>query len=118
MFPNSLGDLPTVSLIVFAALAALSILTLTVAVFKIMQFARMGVGKHKSAEIMLDDWLNGRPDEAQRKANAGGSVLARVLAAVMSGLRARPSDPAYGEELARQVALSELVQMGGRMRLL
>ena len=45
-------------------------------------------------------------------------MLARVLGAVMSGLRARPGDPAYGEELARQVALAELVQMGARMRLL
>lgn len=36
----------------------------------------------------------------------------------MSGLRARPSEPGYGEELARQVALTELARMGARMRLL
>lgn len=118
MLLNMLSDLPVISLVVFAALAALSILTLTIAFFKVMQFTRMGVGKHKSADVMLDDWLNGRPDEAQRKANAGKTVLSRVLSAVMSGLRARPADPSYGEELARQVALSELVQMGARMRLL
>ncbi|MFO1138646.1 MAG: MotA/TolQ/ExbB proton channel family protein [Paracoccus sp. (in: a-proteobacteria)] len=103
---------------VFAALAGLSVLTLTIVIFKIMQFRRMGVGHHKLGETILDDWLNGRPDEAQRKAQAGRTVLARVLGAVMSGLRARPGDPAYGEELARQVALAELVQMGARMRLL
>ena len=111
-------DLPLTTMAVFAALAALSVLTLTVVIFKLMQFRRMGVGGHRLAETILDDWLNGRPDEAQRKAERGRTVLSRVLAAVMSGLRARPGDPAYGEELGRQVALAELVQMGQRMRLL
>ncbi len=111
-------DFPLTTMVVFPALAALSVLTLTVVIFKLMQFRRMGVGHHKLGETILDDWLNGRPDEAQRKAQAGKTVLARVLGAVMSGLRARPGDPAYGEELGRQVALAELVQMGQRMRLL
>ena len=111
-------DFPLTTMVVFAALAALSVLTLTVVIFKLMQFRRMGVGHHKLGETILDDWLNGRPDEAQRKAQPGKTVLARVLGAVMSGLRARPGDPAYGEELGRQVALAELVQMGQRMRLL
>ncbi len=111
-------DFPLTTMVVFSALAALSVLTLTVVIFKLMQFRRMGVGHHKLGETILDDWLNGRPDEAQRKAQAGKTVLARVLGAVMSGLRARPGDPAYGEELGRQVALAELVQMGQRMRLL
>ena len=111
-------NLPLTTQAVFAALAGLSVLTLTIVIFKIMQFRRMGVGHHKLGETILDDWLNGRPDEAQRKAQAGRTVLARVLGAVMSGLRARPNEPAYGEELGRQVALAELVQMGSRMRLL
>ena len=111
-------DFPLTTMVVFAALAALSVLTLTVVIFKLLQFRRMGVGHHKLGETILDDWLNGRPDEAQRKAQPGKTVLARVLGAVMSGLRARPGDPAYGEELGRQVALAELVQMGQRMRLL
>ncbi len=111
-------DLPLTTWVVFAALAALSVLTLTVVIFKLMQFRRMGVGRHKLGETILDDWLNGRPDEAQRKAQPGQTVLARVLGAVMSGLRARPGDPAYGEELGRQVALAHLHQFGQRMRLL
>lgn len=118
MFDTIPSDLPLITILVFVALIALSVLTLTVAIFKVIQFRRMGVGRHNQAEAILDDWLNGRPDEAQRKAGATRSVLARVMVAVMSGMRARPGDPAYGEELARQVALSELVQMGARMRLL
>lgn len=115
IFPS---DLPMTTITVFAALAALSVLTLTVTIFKTIQFRKLGVGGHKRGEEILDDWLNGRPDEAQRKATAGRTVLARVLGAVMSGLRARPSEPGYGEELARQVALAELARMGARMRLL
>ncbi|MDO5622831.1 MAG: MotA/TolQ/ExbB proton channel family protein [Paracoccus sp. (in: a-proteobacteria)] len=111
-------DLPAISLAVFVALGLLSVLTVTIAIFKIMQFARMGVGQHKLAQAILDDWLNGRPDEAQRKATASHAVLPRVLSATMSGLRARPADPSYCEDLARQVALTQLIQMGSWMRLL
>ena len=63
-------NLPLTTQAVFAALAGLSVLTLTIVIFKIMQFRRMGVGHHKLGETILDDWLNGRPDEAQRKAQA------------------------------------------------
>ena len=36
----------------------------------------------------------------------------------MAGLRARPGDPLYGEELGRQAAMLELSRMCSRMRLL
>lgn len=113
----SLG-LPAATVAVFVALAILSVLALTVTIFKLMQFRRIGVGKSAQADQILDDWLNGRPDEAMRKAGKGDSVLGRVLQAVMSGLRARPNDPGYAEELGRQSALVELSTMGARMRLL
>lgn len=103
---------------VFAALGVLSVAALTVIVFKIIQFRRTGVGRHAEADAILNDWLNGRPDEALRKAGLRETVLGRVLQAVMSGLRARPADPFYGEELGRQAALVELAAMNGRMRLL
>ncbi|AUH32940.1 MotA/TolQ/ExbB proton channel family protein [Paracoccus tegillarcae] len=113
----SLG-LPAATMAVFIALAILSVLALTVTIFKIMQFRRIGVGKSTLADQILDDWLNGRPDEAMRKASKGDGVLQRVLHAVMSGLRARPNDPSYAEELGRQSALVELSTMAARMRLL
>lgn len=112
------GGLPAATTAVFIALAILSVLALTVTIFKIMQFRRIGVGKSALADQVLDDWLNGRPEEALRKAAGGNSVLTRVLHAVMSGLRARPNEPSYAEELGRQSAMVELAAMGGRMRLL
>lgn len=118
LLPDNLQNLPAVTIAVFLALGLLSVITVSVVIFKMAQFRRMGVGRHATAEQILDDWLNGRPNEAVRKAGSDRSVLARVLAAVMSGLRARPGDNGYGEELARQTALFELSEMGARMRIL
>ena len=113
-----LSGLSASTYVVFAALLALSIVSVTVTIFKVMQFSRMGVGRSRPADAVLDDWLQGRPDEAMRRASASDSVLTRVLQAVMAGLRARPGDPSYAEELGRQSALVELAALNGRMRLL
>lgn len=106
------------TLAVYATLAGLSVIALTVAIFKVLQFRRMGVGGAREADRLLDDWLNGRPDAALEGAERGRTVLSRVLHAVMTGLRARPLEPAYAEELGRQTALVELAALSGRMRLL
>lgn len=116
--PSTLQDLPATAITVFVALGLLSVVTVTVGAYKIAQFRRLGVGRHRIGEEILDDWLNGRPNEAVRKAGAENTVLARALSAVMAGLRARPGDNAYGEELGRQSALYDLTAMGARMRIL
>jgi biopolymer transport protein ExbB len=113
---TSASSLITIS--VFTALGLLSLAGTTVAFFKIIQFNRMGVGRMKRAEEILDAWLGGRPDEAMRSASRRDSVLARVLQGVLSALRARPNDSAYAEELGRQSALIEIAAMSSRMRVL
>ncbi|MFI0396743.1 MotA/TolQ/ExbB proton channel family protein [Paracoccus jiaweipingae] len=117
-FTTLIQSLPPVSFAVFVALGMLSVLALTVAVFKTVQFARIGVGRRALADEVLDDWLEGRADDALDKARARPTVLTRVLAAVISGLRARPEETEWGAELGRQVAMSELGAMCARMRLL
>lgn len=118
MFLPQFQNLPTITLIVFLTLALLSIITATVIIYKVTQFRRLGVGRHLTADEALEDWLNGRPNEAVRKSEGDRSAVSRVLYAVMSALRARPGDNAYGEELGRQTALFELTEMGARMRIL
>lgn len=118
MLPGISADFGIANIAVFLALGALSVAALTVSIFKMLQFRRMGVGRYSAAQAALDDWLEGAPDEALRKAAASASVLGRVLRATMSGLRARPADPDFGEELGRQAALMELSSMSARMRLL
>lgn len=113
-----LSALNTTTLVVFLALAIMSLLAITVAFYKAMQFARLGVGRHRAAEAILEDWLGGRADAALTRAAERRFVLARVLQSVFSGLRARPNDQEFAEELGRQTALIELARMTSRMRIL
>ena len=101
---------------IYGLLAILSLFALSVGLFKLGQFARLGVGRRKEAEKILDDWLNGRVEEAIRTAGRRRSVLSRVLQAVFSGIQARPGDSSYAEELSRQTAIVELATLSERMR--
>lgn len=113
-----IATLNPVTLAVFLALGTLSALALTVTFFKVIQFIALGVGRRRAAESILSDWLGGNPDAAVREAKKQKSVLARVLQATFSGLRARPGDQAYAEELGRQTAIEELARLTSRMRVL
>ena len=104
--------------VIYGLLAVLSLFALSVGLFKLGQFAKLGVGRRKEAEKILDDWLNGRVEEAIRTAGRRKSVLSRVLQAVFSGIQARPGDSSYAEELSRQTAIVELATLSERMRAL
>ncbi|WP_330647208.1 MotA/TolQ/ExbB proton channel family protein [Thioclava sp. FTW29] len=110
--------LSPLSLAVFAALGLLSLAMLTVALRKLAQFRKMGVGGGHKAEAALDLWLAGRVNEAVTAARTQKTVLGRILAGVISGLQARPGDTGFAEELGRQTALVELARMGRYMRFL
>ncbi|WP_308917903.1 MotA/TolQ/ExbB proton channel family protein [Jannaschia sp. LMIT008] len=114
----SLTDYDPISLTVFAALALLSMAALTVCLFKTIQFQRLGVGRSDRTDDILEAWLGGRPDEAIRAASDGDTVGTRVLQAVLAGLRARPNDAAYAEELGRNAARREMGLLERRMRVL
>jgi biopolymer transport protein ExbB len=106
------------SLGVYGVLAILSLVALGIGLFKFGQFAKMGVGRRAEADKILDDWLNGRVDEAVSAAGQRKSVLSRILQAVFSGIQARPTDVSYAEELSRQTAMVELATMSEQMRAL
>lgn len=118
MFEFSLAILAPAALVVYATLGFLSVITLTVAAYKTLQFARLGVGRTKKAEAVVETWLDGKIDAAMDGVAHRKSVLARVLFSVMSGLRERPDTPEFAEELGRQTALVELATMSEKMRLL
>ncbi|MEO9685843.1 MAG: MotA/TolQ/ExbB proton channel family protein [Tateyamaria sp.] len=106
------------SLGVYGLLAILSLIAIAIGFYKTAQFSRMGVGRRAEAETILDDWLNGRVDQAISAAGRRRSVLSRILQAVFSGIQARPTDVTYAEELSRQTAIIELATMSERMRAL
>ena len=78
MYDIQLDLFDPATLAVFATLAMLSFVALTVAFYKVIQFARLGVGRRKKAEQILDTWLSGRAEEAMQMAAARKSVLARL----------------------------------------
>lgn len=106
------------TLMVFAALSALSLIAVSVTFWKALQFSRLGVGDRDRAEDILNNWLSGQADEAIKMASERGSVLDRVLQSVFSGVQARPDAASYAEELGRQTAIVELARMTERLRLL
>lgn len=106
------------TLVIFATLAFLSVLSIATGLFKWVQFSRLGVGRRREAERVLDTWLGGKADEAMSTVSKRRSVLMRVLQSVFSGLQARPGDPSFAEELGRQTAIIELATMNSRLRLL
>jgi biopolymer transport protein ExbB len=118
MTMTDLGLGNAASIAIFATLALMSFIGIAVGFFKSIQFLRLGVGKRKDAENILDTWLSGRADDAIRAASGRKTVLTRVLQSVFSGLQARPHDPSFAEELGRQAAIIELSTMSDRMRLL
>lgn len=118
MIAPDLSDLTLPTLIVFLALAVMSVLAITVAFYKTLQFSRLGVGEFARAETILLTWLGGDADDAMQRAAGAKTVLARVLQAVFSGLKAKPGSPDFAEELGRQTAMTELAILSRRMRLL
>lgn len=116
MFANLTEQLDGYAWIILGVLAAVSVLALTVAFYKVVQFASLGVGRRKAADQILDRWLSGDGDGALRLAERRDSAGVRVLFAALSGFRAAPQDRTYVRELATQSALEELGRMTAHMR--
>lgn len=106
---------------IYAVLATLSVMAVSIGIVKWLQFRRRGVGEMASANRILDIWLDERQDRRQEAVNElsrAPSVLTRVLRAVILGRETRPADPSYAEELGRQTAIIELTHLNERMRTL
>lgn len=101
--------------IVLGLLAAVSILALTVTFFKSIQFVRLGVGRRRLANQIIERWLSGDGETALQMAERRNTSSVRVLFAALSGLKAAPNDKSYARELATQTALDELALMNRRM---
>ncbi|RUS63327.1 MotA/TolQ/ExbB proton channel family protein [Pseudorhodobacter sp. E13] len=106
-----------VTLLVFAALIVLSAVALTVTLFKIAQFALLGLGRKRVAMAALGQWQAGQKDKALA-ATAEKGVQLRVLHAVLAALTQKPEAADWAEELGRQAALAELGAMSKWMRVL
>ncbi len=83
------------------AIAALSVLTLALILWKLAGFLAAGVWRRAAAEAAVALWAAGRGAEARAAAAAAGGVRARLAAAAMAARAALPEATAR-EEVARQ----------------
>jgi biopolymer transport protein ExbB len=104
--------------IILGVLGLVSIVALTVAFFKVFQFASLGVGRRKAPNEIVERWLSGDGEGALQMAEKRNSAMVRVLFATLSALKTAPQDRNYVRELATQTALDELSRMSSRMRAL
>ncbi|MFT6105644.1 MAG: biopolymer transport protein ExbB [Paracoccaceae bacterium] len=104
--------------IILGVLGIVSIFALTVAFYKVFQFAALGVGRRKAPDQIVERWLAGDGETALQMAGKRDTSAVRVLFAALSGLKSAPNNPHYVRELATQSALDELGLMTGRMRAL
>ncbi len=111
-------ELSVLAWLVLGALGLVSVAALTVTLFKLIQFGRLGVGRAGAVRGVLDDWTRGERRQAALAAKRGDGVRLRVLAVMLDALDARPDDRARAQSLATQRALEELARMSGSMRVL
>ncbi len=96
-------------------LLAMSVVTLTVILAKLWQFARSGVGRSAALDQAVGLWRDGREDEAVRRLNGRGGPAARVAAHAMSTLVAGTAEARAREDTER-VALGELAGLRAGLR--
>ena len=104
--------------IILGVLAAVSVLALTVSLYKVAQFARLGVGRRRTARAVLDRWQAGDADAALALAARRDCAAVRVLHATLAARQAHPHDRGAVRERATQAALDELSTLTGSMRAL
>lgn len=100
---------------ILAVLALASLVALTVALFKVFQFMRLGVGRRRLPGKIVEKWLAGDGEGALALADRRNTSAVRVLFAALSALRQQNGDRDFARELSTQVALDELALMGRRM---
>ena len=109
-------DISVFGMSVLAVLALLSIAATAIALFKLVQFRRLGAGRPGRALRVLELWLAGDGLGALAGTEARDSVALRVLNALLAALRQPPHDSARAQALAVQAAQDELARMGRYMR--
>lgn len=79
------------------AIAALSVVSLAIILWKVSQFAAMGAWRRAGAEAAVDAWRRGNRDEAAALSERASGSCARVVGAAVRAL----SDARMSEEDAR-----------------
>ncbi len=101
---------------VVVVLAAISVVALTMSLYKIWQFAVNRVGRHKVALQAIDLWLENSRQEAYDMVASHRSPLSKVVAHAMRGLTHANTNIAAVREDVTRVALAELHELRRYLR--
>jgi len=114
---SGLENLITAGGPVTVILLAMSLVTLTVILAKIWQFAGAGVGREGALDQALALWRDGREDEAIQQLGARGGPATRVAAHAMGALQTGTEEARVRED-AERVALGELAGLRAYLRVI
>jgi biopolymer transport protein ExbB len=96
-------------------LLAMSVVTLTVILAKLWQFARLGVGRSAALDQAVGLWRDGREEEAVLRLNGRGGPAARFASHAIGALVAGTAEARVREDTER-VALGELAGLRSGLR--
>jgi len=98
-------------------LLAMSVITLTVILAKLWQFARAGVGRTAGTDEALALWSRGRADPAIKRLDSGHTPAARVAVHAMNAVHAGVEEAKVREDTER-LALGELASLRSHLRVI
>ncbi|BCH33453.1 flagellar motor protein MotA [Mesorhizobium sp. L-8-10] len=103
---------------VLIALVAVSIVATTVAIFKVVQLARMGAGRSRAARNAVAIWATGDRARALDEAARETSPASATVVSAMKSLIRHPGDRQRAQEIAGQTALDQLTELSRYLRIL
>jgi biopolymer transport protein ExbB len=99
------------------AIAALSVLALTVTLWKLWRFTSDGVWS-SSAEAAVEPWVSGRPDDARDAANRLADPVGRVVAVAIAARLDPSMSDAQAREETERAARAHLAAARSGLRIL
>lgn len=118
MFDIIIAQLSTFGGPVLIALLLVSIAATSTTIYKVIEFARLGVGRHKPARQAMVYWHSGDRAAAYHVVSHDNAQLSVVLTAAMTSLGHNPDDPASARQMATQAALQSLATLSRNLRVI
>ncbi|HTM78103.1 MAG TPA: MotA/TolQ/ExbB proton channel family protein, partial [Devosia sp.] len=103
---------------ILVALVLCSIVALATSIVKAIQFAQLGVGRHRVGKLAAAAWRRGDRPAAMQLVERDGSALSGVSATAMALMIGPPSDPDWARQSAVLEATETLALMGRHLRIL
>ncbi|MEN3792682.1 MotA/TolQ/ExbB proton channel family protein [Fulvimarina sp. MAC3] len=104
--------------LVLLALAILSIVGLTISLFKYFQFMQLGVGQSKEATRILEAYASRNREATGALAGSAKTLRGHVVGAVIEGLSLRSQSDTFARERGYQASTAAIEQLNRHMRLL